>query len=88
MDRTQIFFYIMVALILYICLKIYKESESFQLKCIVSDVDGKKYCVRERAQLEEAADLLAKTTDKCKKLVNYVEKKYPELENVKRLASG
>ena len=26
MDRTQIFFYIMVALILYICLKIYKES--------------------------------------------------------------
>ena len=64
MDRTQIFFYIMVALILYICLKIYKESETFQLKCIVSDVDGKKYCVRERAQFEETAALLAMTHEK------------------------
>ena len=88
MDRTQIFFYIMIALILYICLKIYKESESFQLKCIVSDVDGKKYCVRERAQLEEAADLLAMTTEKCTMLVNHLKETEPNNEITKRLIQG
>ncbi len=88
MDRTQIFFYIMIALILYICLKIYKESESFQLKCIVSDVDGKKYCVRERAQLEEAADLLAMTTEKCTMLVNHLKETEPNNDITKRLIQG
>ena len=50
-------------------LKIYFESDAFNLKCIVSDVDGKKYCVRERAKMSLAADLLANTTQKMKELV-------------------
>ncbi len=33
-----------------IALKMYFESDAFNLKCIVSDVDGNKYCVRERAK--------------------------------------
>ena len=44
----------------------YRNSDMFQLKCIVSTVDGNKYCVRERARLQEAADLLANVTQKCK----------------------
>ena len=32
-------------------LKIYSESDYFNLKCIISDVDGKKYCVRERKNI-------------------------------------
>ena len=56
-----------------------------QLKCIVSSVDGNTYCVRERRKLQEAADLLAKATDKCKKLVLYVGKKYPDNDDVQRL---
>lgn len=47
-------------------MKIYYESDAFNLKCIVSDVDGNKYCVRERAKLQLVADLLAKTTQKLK----------------------
>ena len=47
-----------------IALKMYFESDAFNLKCIVSDVDGNKYCVRERAKLQLAADLLANTTQK------------------------
>jgi len=61
---------------------------SFQLKCIVSGVDGNKYCVRERAKVQLASDLLANVTEKCKKLVAYVDKKYPEQENVQRLVKG
>ncbi len=60
----------------------------FQLKCIVSDEDGNKYCVRERSKIDDAADLLAKTTQKCKDLVKYMENKYPEMESVKRLVEG
>jgi hypothetical protein len=55
---------------------------------VVSGVDGNKYCVRERSKLKPAADLLANTTDKCKQLVDYVYKKYPENDMVKRLKTG
>ena len=88
MDRAQILFYIMIMFILFICLKIYKDSDAFQLKCIVSDVDGKKYCVRERAQLEQAADLLARTTEKCTMLVQHLHKTEPNNEITKRLVEG
>lgn len=88
MDRSQILFYIMVVFILFICLKIYKDSDAFQLKCIVSDVDGKKYCVRERAQLEQAADLLARTTEKCTMLVKHLQETEPNNEITKRLVKG
>ena len=77
MQTTDILGYILIFLILAIIVYIYFDNESFQLKCIVSTVDGNKYCVRERAKLQEAADLLAKTTEKCKKLVNYMKNKYP-----------
>jgi hypothetical protein len=51
-------------------------------------VDGNKYCVRERANLKAAADLLAKTTAQCKKLVAYTAEKHPSDERVKRLVKG
>lgn len=82
-----ILFYIILAGILIICIKIYKESDAYNLKCIISDVDGEKYCVRERAKLEMAADLLANVSKKCKELVVYVGKKYPDNEDVKRLVT-
>jgi hypothetical protein len=44
--------------------------------------------VRERSKIQAAADLLAKVTEKCRKLVEYVGKKYPQQENVKRLVAG
>lgn len=83
--KKNIFFYIMLAFVLIICLKIYYDSDAFNLKCIISNVDGHTYCVRERAKLELASDLLAKVTKKCKDLVNYVYKKYPDDADVQRL---
>ena len=71
-----------------VALKIYYESDAFNLKCIVSDVDGKKYCVRERAKLQLVDDLLARTTQKLKQLVVYMGKEFPERANVKRLVEN
>ena len=63
---------ILGGILFIILLKIYEESDYLQLKCIISDIDGKTYCVRERAKLELAADLLAKTTKKLNKLVAHM----------------
>jgi hypothetical protein len=89
MDKYDILGYFMFGFVLIICIFIYfQNSDEFQLKCIVSHVDGNKYCVRERSKLNKAADLLATVTNKCKKLVEYVHEKYPNQENVKRLVAG
>lgn len=86
--QLDIFGYIFMFFVIIICLKIYNESDVYGLKCIISDVNGEKYCVRERSKLQLAADLLAKVTEKCKKLVNYVSNKYPKNEDVKRLVKN
>lgn len=89
MDKYDVFGYGIVLFILAACYYVYNYSlDGFQLKCIVSTVDGNKYCVREREKLQAAADLLATVTEKCKNLVEYVGNKYPDQENVKRLVKG
>lgn len=80
--------YVLIILILIISIKAYFESDYFNLKCIISDVDGRKYCVREREKMEEASDLLAKTTQNMTKLVNHLKEKYPTRSNVKRLVKN
>jgi len=81
MRSEDILGYFIIGFILSTSYYIYRENyESFQLKCIVSSVDGNKYCVRERENIEKAADLLAKITERCKDLVAYVVDKYPNKE--------
>ena len=77
--------YILIIFVVGVILKIYFESDAFNLKCIISEVDGNKYCVRERDKLQLVADLLARVTNKLKTLVEAVHKEYPTRENVKRL---
>ena len=88
MDKIDMFIYTLIVGILVICGYIYYDSDAFQLKCIVSTVDGNKYCVREREKLQEAADMLARITVKCKELVDYVQQKHGDQDNVKRLVEG
>ena len=87
-SKHNIFFYVILFFILFICLKIYSESDVFNLKCIVSTVDGNKYCVREREKISDAADLLATVTGKCKDMVQYMKEKHPEDPRVKKLVEG
>jgi hypothetical protein len=74
-----------IVIVVLVCLKIYNESDAFNLKCIISDVDGQRYCVRERAKLQLAADLLANVTQNCKDLVSHCAKQHPKNEDVQRL---
>ena len=88
MTKQDILGYMLVIFILFICLKIYTESDEYILKCIISSVDGNKYCVRDRERLTEAADMLANVTKKCKLLVYYVKEKHPDDARIKKLVEG
>jgi len=89
MDKLDILGYTIIAGLLIVCIYIYFDSrDELELKCIISKKDGNTYCVRERKELQKAADLLATITEKCKALVLYMDKKYPDQENVRRLVDG
>jgi len=88
MERSPIIVYVIIAFVILLCIHTYYNSDWIQLKCIVSTVDGNKYCVRDRSKLKESADLLANVTAKCKQLVNYMKEKYPDNATVKRLVTG
>ena len=80
--------YVLLVSVIGACVYIYFKTDDFDLKCIVSGVDGNKYCVRERNRLQEAADLLAAVTEKCKQLVEYMNGKHTEDERVKLLVKN
>ena len=89
MTRSDIFLYIIIFGLLFVSFYMYLvNKDTLDLKCVISSVDGNKYCVRDRKEVSSAADLLAKTTEKCKVLVEYVFKKYPNKDNVLRLHDG
>ena len=83
--RINMYGFIIILFIFLIALKMYTDSDEFNLRCIVSTVDGKKYCVRERNQVQKASNLLARTTEKLGYLVENVGQRYPDRENVKKL---
>ena len=88
MEKHGIFFYIFVAVILLLCLRIYYDSDAFNLKCIIASKDGNTYCVREREKLELAANLLAEVTQKMKDMVAYMKQTHPEDPRTIRLVEG
>ena len=79
---------IIIIFIILISYRIYLNSDLFQLKCIISDIDGQKYCVRERLKLKLAADRLAMVNENMKSIVNYCIENYPDNKNIIRLKKG
>ena len=88
MDKHSWFFYIFVFFILFLCLRVYLDSDAYNLKCIIASKDGNRYCVREREKLELAANLLATVTQKMKDMVKYLKETHPEDPRVIKLVAG
>jgi hypothetical protein len=85
---NTLFNVILLIFIIIIATKLYLNSDTFNLRCIISDVNGNTYCVRDRNKLDLAADRLAHVNNNLNKLVNHLSKKYPENTNVQRLING
>jgi len=89
MAQSEIFLQVIIFGILFVGIYMYlANKDTIELKCVISTVNGNKYCVRDRKEVAAAADLLAAITDKCKSLVDYVHKKYPDKDNAIRLRDG
>lgn len=85
MDKSDLFAYVFIGLVIVCSIHLFLKSDMVNLKCIISEVDGNTYCVRNRAQLKDAANLLAQVTARCTTLVNYMYATYPNDERCKRL---
>jgi hypothetical protein len=88
MGKHSTFFYIFLGFVLFVCLVIYYQSDAYDLKCIIASNDGNRYCVRERKQMDSAANLLADVTQKMKDMVSYLKEKQPDDERTQRLVKG
>jgi hypothetical protein len=88
MEKYSTFFYIFLGFVLIICLVIYCQSDTYDLKCIIASSDGNRYCIRERKKMDEAANLLAEVTQKMKDMVNYLKEKQPHDPRTMRLVAG
>lgn len=88
MKKRNAFFYLFLGFILFLCLIIYYQSDAFDLKCIIASKDGNRYCVRERAKMELAANLLAEVAEKMSDTVAYLKEKQPNDPRTVRLVEN
>ena len=86
--NSDLLAFILICLIVILSYRIYRDSDLFHLKCIISNVDGNTYCVRERSKLELAADKLAKVNQNMKSLVEHCKNNFNSEERIKRLTEG
>ena len=86
--KEEIFFYGIIVVVVAISIKMFFESDAYNLKCVVSTVDGEKYCVRDSKYMDKSVDLLANVAGKCKLLVVHMKKKYADRDDVNRLHAG
>lgn len=80
--RTE---YILIIFIVVLVLKIYTDSDTYNLKCMISDIDDKEYCVRERSISKKVVALFANTAVKIKKLIKYLKEQEIDKKPIKRL---
>ena len=75
-------------LVLALAATMYSKSEAANLKCIIATKDGQKYCIRDRKDLPEAANLSADVNDKMKRLVDHLRTNFPHKEQAKRIVTA
>lgn len=88
MEKTETFFYFILFCVLGVSAYMYYDHSDFKLKCIISDIDGNKYCVREREKIKDAVNLLAKVVKKMEDFIGVLKEKFPEDKRVQRLAQN
>lgn len=88
MDRYDLIGIIVLFALIGLIIYIYLQGDTLELKCVISTVDGNKYCVRDRTEVKRAANMLATVATKCKQVVDHMSKEHPDHDCVKRLKTG
>jgi predicted metal-dependent hydrolase len=81
MNLSEIF----VITIMAIIIVFYIQGQSVEVEYVVSDIDGRRYLVKNLADKKDAANMLAKLNESLVKLIQEMKREYPKSEDVKRL---
>ncbi len=81
-------YYLLIGVVVVVCIKVYMDSEMYNLKCVISGIDGNRYCVRNRVSTDQSADLLAKCTTNCINLVKYMDDHHSDDTRIQKLVKG
>ena len=76
--------FIIIALIIFF-ISFYIKEQTREVGYVTSNIDNKKYLVRNEKDNKKAADLLAKMNIKFLKLIEILKEKHPDDERTKRL---
>jgi predicted metal-dependent hydrolase len=79
---------IVVLIIMVVLVVFYIQSQNFEVEYVVSDVDGKRYLVKNVSDKKEAANMIARLNKKLSKLISELVKKYPDDADIQRLQSN
>lgn len=74
---------IMVAILIFYLKRYYGEVEY-----VTSKVDGRTYLVRKLHDRQEAADTLAKINQECEKLIQHLQGRFKDNDDIKRLVKN
>ena len=88
MDSLDLYIYVIIFGILGLCAYIYFYSEEFQLKCIVSTVDGINIVYVKERRSKKQPICWQRSMTNVKNWFDYTSNKYSSKECVKRLVNG
>ncbi len=78
---------ILIIIIVIVCLSYYVD-ETFinsEVTMVVSNIDGRRYIVRNLPDKQQAADMLARLNESAFKIIKHLQEKYPNDERVQLL---
>ena len=82
---SDIMAWVIACVIVLATVRTWLRDADDSLVCVISSVDGEKYCVREREKVNAAADLLAMTSQNMTRVVNHCAAQEPDDERVQLL---
>ena len=77
-----------VLMIMIVMIVFYIQGQNFEVEYVVSNIDGRRYLVKNLPDKKKAADMLAKLNKKLQKLVSEMKKRHPDDVDVKRLVGN
>tara|TARA_B100000035_G_C21002702_1_gene555730 strand:+ start:722 stop:1318 length:597 start_codon:yes stop_codon:yes gene_type:complete len=84
-SNNYFFIYIISIFVIIVSGYLYYRGGHEEITIVRSKVDNKEYLVQNKSDKQNAADLLANVKNNLMKLVDHVNKKYPNRSDVRRL---
>jgi len=78
---------ILIPILILVLIVIYYRKQKTEVTIVKSNLDGDDYIVQNKPDKQKAAELLAALKIKLTQLVSSLQKKYPQNEGIKRLAT-